>query len=451
MKKIINLLRQKDSDDAFMAKKSFWALFHKSAGMISQYLLIFLIARLYGATAQGSFTLSFTLIQLFAILTQLGLDNRLVRKIASDRRENSNEGLSRDYSQSLMITIISAVIWALLIYNTAPYIAEIIFKKPQLLSSIQFVGIGIIPFVFIGLNSSAFRGMKNMAGFLLFRAASTLVGALILLIFYFNNSSLPVFASYTLATILICLVSFYLWVRSSKIAISWNFKNIPLKKILLESVPLMLTGSVFFILGWTDNIMIGILRTEAEVGIYDIAFKISSLAAIVLLSINAIQAPIFAELYSKREMQKLQRHIFKSTKILFYTSLPVTVACILIPEYLLGIFGDEFKTATLTLTILAIGNFVNSITGSIGILLQMTGRQNKYNQIILSAAILSVILNIILIPRYGILGAAIASTTAKILQNSISVIYAKYDLGILSFYFPGIEKISFLSSIKDSK
>jgi O-antigen/teichoic acid export membrane protein len=233
--------------------------------------------------------------------------------------------------------------------------------------------------------------------------------------------------------------------------VQWSIKELPLKKILTESIPLMLTGSVFFILGWTDNIMIGIFRTEAEVGIYDIAFKISSLAAIVLLSINAIQAPVFAELYAKGEMQKLQRHIFKSTRILFYTSFPVTLACIFIPEYLLGIFGDEFKTATLTLSVLAIGNFINSITGSIGILLQMTRRQKRYNQIILVAASITIILNIILIPRYGILGAAIASSTAKILQNVISVAYAKLELGILSFYIPGIEKISSLSTKKHLK
>ena len=90
--------------------------------------------------------------------------------------------------------------------------------------------------------------------------------------------------------------------------------------------------------------------------------------------------------------------------------------------------------------ILAVGNFINSITGSVGILLQMTGHQKPYNIIILYAAATSIVLNIILVPRIGITGAAIASATAKIVQNLASSIYVYKKFGFLSIYLPGIRQ-----------
>jgi O-antigen/teichoic acid export membrane protein len=216
-------------------------------------------------------------------------------------------------------------------------------------------------------------------------------------------------------------------------------------------MPMMLTGSMFFILGWTDNLILGIFRSSEEVGMYDAAFKLSTLSAIVLLAINAIQAPMFSELYNRNEMGRLQQIILKSNRLLFFTSLPLTLILCFFPEAILGFLGDGFKGAWLTLILLSIGNFINSITGSIGILLQMSGHQKQYNNIIISTAVGSVVLNFILIPEYGLLGAAITSSAAKIIQNLLSVAYAKKKLGILSLYLPGIEKLNFIKNKNATK
>jgi len=74
-------------------------------------------------------------------------------------------------------------------------------------------------------------------------------------------------------------------------------------------------------------------------------------------------------------------------------------------------------------------------------LLQMSGKQKEYNRIIMIAAGGSILMNFILIPKIGIVGAAISSTVAKIFQNLASVAYAKRSMGILSLYLPGIDKL----------
>jgi len=214
--------------------------------------------------------------------------------------------------------------------------------------------------------------------------------------------------------------------------------------MLSESLPMMLTGSMIFIMGWTDNIILGIFRSSEEVGMYDAAFRLSTLSAVVLFAINAIQAPVFSELYHKKEMGRLQQIINKSNRLLFFTSLPLTLILCVFPNQILGFLGEGFKGAWLALIFLSIGNFVNSITGSVGILLQMSGHQKQYNNIITSTAIGSIVLNLFLIPTYGLLGAAVTSAGAKIIQNLLSVMYAKKYLGVLSIYLPGIEKLKMM-------
>jgi hypothetical protein len=301
-----------------------------------------------------------------------------------------------------------------------------------------------VPFVIIGLNSAGYRGFKNMTGFMIFRTIQPLLSAILLLFLFYMKSNWGVVHAYTFATLGTCLASFMTWWRFSKMkegiyqpTLNWN-------QMLSESLPMMLTGSMIFIMGWTDNIILGIFRSSEEVGMYDAAFRLSTLSAVVLFAINAIQAPVFSELYHKKEMGRLQQIINKSNRLLFFTSLPLTLILCVFPNQILGFLGEGFKGAWLALIFLSIGNFVNSITGSVGILLQMSGHQKQYNNIITSTAIGSIVLNLFLIPTYGLLGAAVTSAGAKIIQNLLSVMYAKKYLGVLSIYLPGIEKLKMM-------
>jgi O-antigen/teichoic acid export membrane protein len=292
----------------------------------------------------------------------------------------------------------------------------------------------------MGLNGAAFRGLRNMTGFLLFRALIPFF-AVIPLLFYPQSGFITATEAYTYSTLLLCVMSFITWYRYSFIA-KGNFEpKVTSGQIISDSLPMMLTGSVFFLLNWTDNLLLGIFRTEAEVGIYDSAFKIASASAIVLMGLNSIQAPSFSELFAKNKIRELNRQVQQGTRIIFLITLPFTILLFVFGEEILGLFGDEFRSAKTALLILAFGNFVSCISGSVGILLQMTGHQRPYNRIITTAAIGSIALNLYLIPHYGIIGAAITGCLAKIYQNLGAVIYTYRKMGIMTMYLPGINKV----------
>ena len=451
IKRLTSFFHKGDKDSSFVLKKSFLALAVRLGGMVTQYLFIFIVARLYGPKEQGAFTLCFTVLQLFAIFSQMGLDNRLTRIIAAHKDQADSAIIKTTYIQSLRLTLFASSIWAIATFFSAPFIAGTIFSKPEITDELQQTCMAFVPFVIIGLNSAGYRGFKNMTGFLIFKAIQPLLSAILLLVLFYMKSNWGVVHAYTYATLGTCLISVITWFRFSKMNESAYEPTLSWNQMLGESMPMMLTGSMFFILGWTDNIILGIFRTSEEVGMYDAAFKLSTLSAIVLLAINAIQAPVFSDLYQKKEMGRLQQIIIKSNRLLFFTSLPLTLLLCIFPETILGFLGEGFKGAWIALILLAIGNFINSITGSIGILLQMSGHQKQYNKIITTTAIGSIVLNFILIPKVGILGAAISSSAAKIIQNLLSVVYAKKHLGIISIYLPGIEKLKMLRNKNATK
>ena len=131
----------------------------------------------------------------------------------------------------------------------------------------------------------------------------------------------------------------------------------------------------------------------------------------------------------------LRALIKKSSKIIFFITIPILILIVYFSKSILGYFGFEFIMANKTLHILITGQFVNILCGSVGYILMMTEKQNIFKNIMIFATCVNIILNIVLIPMYSINGAAIASSVSLILWNiiSFSYIYRKYNISTIWF------------------
>ena len=423
-------------DIGFLIRKSGIAVSVKAGGMISQYLFVYALARLSGPGNLGTFTLSYTIIQLLIIIALLGLDNLLTRKIATANARKDEKDKVKAYKMSLRASFYASMILTIILYTTSEFLAEQLFHKPSLTASLRVISISLPFFTSVVIHSGAYRGIKNMLGFTFYRTTIPLINMLVLLLSYFFHFELLPATGFTMATIITAFGYQYFWKKEIQYTEPIQIEKSAYRLMLRESLPMLMTGSIFFILNWIDNLCIGYFRTEAEVGIYDTAFKIAAASAIILQAVNAIQAPVFAEFKEEGDIRKLRLSVFESNRILFVSTLPITALLVFFPGFLLSFFGTAFMSGALSLSILAVSNMLSAICGSVGILLQMTGYQVIYNRIIMVAALLSILLNIFLIPRYGIVGAAIASSIAKVFQNLASsmVVYRKF--GIFSIYIP---------------
>jgi len=156
-----------------------------------------------------------------------------------------------------------------------------------------------------------------------------------------------------------------------------------------------------------------------SIGYYNAAKKIASLASFGLLAANIYIAPQISTLYQDGQMKKLEKLVVSASRIILLFTLVVTIGLVVLGPWLLGLFGQTFTEAYIPLLIVLGSQVVNSWAGPVAILLSMT----KYTHIIiwvfLGSMVLNIVLNIILVPMYGIMGAAIGMSTVTILWNIV--------------------------------
>ena len=196
---------------------------------------------------------------------------------------------------------------------------------------------------------------------------------------------------------------------------------------------MMLSSSVLLMMSWVDSIIIGIFKPDAEIGIYNVAIRLAMISSIILGSVNSIVAPKLSFAYNNNIKKAFAKIVKESTRLIFFSTLPILLLLVLFPTLLLSIFGEEFINGRNTLLILLIGQAVNAMSGSVGVIMQMTGKEKQFRNILFFALLINISLNLFLIPVHGILGAAIASTISIIFWNITSVLYIYRKLHVLTF------------------
>ena len=397
-------------------------------GMVVAYAFTLLVTRKLGASAWGIFALSFTVLQIASVLSRLGLDGALLRFIAQYKAQGKGKTAFSIYLKSLKVVIPLSISLTVFLYYLSPVIAEKVFNKDYLSEYLQIMSLGILPFTLLFINSESLRSLKKIKEYTFFQSIFpyflAFICVFILFIISFNLTEKEVVLSFVFAIFITCIFSFLFLIKELK-NLSGNFEDVPLKSILSVSLPMFMSSSLFMVMSWTDIIMLGIFRTQEEVGIYNVAVRLSMITSFTLAAINSIAAPKFAELWGKKDLEGLKKVAQQSTKLIFWTSAPVLILYLLFPSFFMGLFGEEFKEGALALVILTVGQFVNAATGSVGIILMMTGKQNTHRNLVFVTVLSNVILNALLIPQYGMYGAALASMIANFFGNICGVFFVK--------------------------
>ncbi|HHG74659.1 MAG TPA: flippase [Persephonella sp.] len=405
-------------------------------GMVVAYAFTLLVTRKLGASAWGIFALSFTVLQIASVLSRLGLDGALLRFIAQYKAQGKGKTAFSIYLKSLKVVIPISLFLTALLYYLSPIIADKVFNKDYLSEYLQIMSLGILPFTLLFINSESLRSLKKIKEYTFFQSIFPYFLAFafvfMLLMFSFKLTEKEVVLSFVFAIFIACVFSFLFLIRELK-NLSGNSEDIPLKSILSVSLPMFMSSSLFMIMSWTDIIMLGIFRTQEEVGIYNVAVRLSVITSFTLAAINSIAAPKFAELWGKKDLEGLKKVAQQSTKLIFWTSAPVLILYLLFPSFFMGLFGEEFKDGALALVILTVGQFVNAASGSVALILGMTGKQRFAMNIIFVIVIINFIGNMLIIPKLGLIGAAAINMTTTIIWNAIFTIYIKMKYKFLTF------------------
>jgi len=440
MKRFLKALEDKDFSEIF--KKGGVSFLMRIVGQIMGFVITFIIAHYFGAKGLGDYVLAIIVLRLFVLIAKLGLDTASIRFIAEYASENQWDKIRLFRKKISFLLLFSTILFSIIMYVFSPYIASTIGANPAYIKINSFF---ILPMAFFILNYQSLRGLKKISEFSFFYWTSRVFFSVIIILIavqFSRNENIPIIA-FLLGLLIVSILSYFIFLNRLNLEEKYNkkFKNSLLsslgyKEILIVSLPLLLAQSGQFIMAWTDKLMLGGIMSSSDVGVYDVAFKLSMFVNIALTSVNSISSPKFAEAYALKDYIKLEKIVHQSTKLIFWSSIPLLLIFFMFSTTLLEFFGTEFIVGLNAFLLLCSARLVSVFTGPAGNLLQMTGKQMIFMKVLFFAALLNVVLNYFLIPKFGIGGAALASFSSIIFWNLSMVYFVKKHFGFTTIYNP---------------
>jgi len=403
--------------------------------IISGFFLMYLITNIYGAEGMGIFALSQTILMIMVMLSVFGTDTASLKYSSEHFSNNNYIKLNSFYFSIFKFVIILSLFISIIIFFIKGELSDF-FNKNLLNHSLFFISLSILPMSFININSESLRGIGKYSLFTAFRYVLIPIFTILFIYIYGDSSNILIpIEAYAISVCIVSFLSFTFWLKEIEFFKYFSNINSNLNDVIKYSFPVLISNSMLLLIQWIDIIILGYFETSNTVGIYSVIMKISLFSSVILFSINSIVASEFSKLYSLDKMDDLRDLIKKSSKIIFFITIPILILIVCFSEFILGYFGFEFTMANKTLHILIAGQFVNILCGSVGYILMMTEKQNIFKNIMIFATCVNIILNIVLIPIYSINGAAIASSISLILWNviSFSYIYRKYNISTIWF------------------
>ncbi len=186
-----------------------------------------------------------------------------------------------------------------------------------------------------------------------------------------------------------------------------------------------------------DMLCLGFFESPDQLGVYNISSRIAEAVSFPLHVIMFGISPLVAGLYSAHDKIKLQQTVTSAVRFMFMLSAVPVVIFILLGTPILHLFGEHFESGYLPMVILVLGHMLNIIAGPAGYILNMTGHERLAFISMAVACIINIGANLILIPLYGIAGAAIGMSIGMLAWNVLITYFVISKTGIRPdiFYF----------------
>jgi O-antigen/teichoic acid export membrane protein len=403
---------------------------------ISNLMLSLALARILGPYSYGILVYAITLIGFMVIITVMGLDRLLVRNIAA-YNTNGNWELMKGL---ILYTHCSVSITSLAFVMIAAGISWFTYKdsNPILFQTFCLALILLPLYSLAGLRQAALRGLHKAIYAKIPEAANTLL-FLIMLIIAFCVLSMEITPQRAISlNVLSMTITFsfgcYWLIKFIPMEVKNSFPQYLKKDWIRSALPLLLIGGIELINSQTDILMLGALHNKEMVGIYSVARRGSLLILFIMQAANAGFAPIVSSIYVGGELKRLQEISTRYVSTITILSIPIALGMIFFGTFYLKLFGSGYESGKLPLIILSIGQLSVLTMSSAGTVLIMTGHERETALCTGCGALGNIIMNALFIPKWGMLGASIATMLCNIFWGTTLLWIANLRLGI--FVFP---------------
>ncbi len=414
------------------------------------YIYRIVIARNFGPEIYGLFSLSIMIMGWFVAIFSFGLVDGIVRYISFYRGQKKLDKAYYIINVTSVFLLVTSVIAAILLFSLAPIISIKIFHDEKLIIFLKWFAI-FIPFsIFTSMFVSILQSFEKVNWYSFVRYVVDNASKLIfLLLFVFLGlKTNAVIFSYIAGIAGMFIVSYFVCYKLNVFSQNQILKDeekIKIRKELFSySFPLIFVSIISVLFIWTDSFVIGYFRNVSEVGIYNSATPIAALFIIAPSLFIALFFTLINKHFGKKQISTVREISKQTTKWIFLINLPLLILILLFPDAFINIifgpqyilqkatfFGLTFTESGMSLRFLAIGMFFYSIFIISENLLSMAGKSKIVLFDITIAALFNLILNILLIPKYGITGAAFATMLTYIIWSILTIIQTKYYLSII--------------------
>ncbi|MCJ7602645.1 MAG: oligosaccharide flippase family protein [Desulfobulbaceae bacterium] len=443
LKNRLNKLRN-SKEFRILGKGFSGALFQKVLGATSSFALAVLIARYLGAEQTGVYYTAFNIAMFCTFIGRAGFDQIIMRETASALSINgSSKRFQQIWSKIFIIVIIVTFLISITIYTTAPFTASY-FKQPQLEWIIRLFILAIVATVVFNMAAQISRGANNIwrSSFILF--ASNPISCLIIISGFLllgkHNPFSPinvVVLSYSLAAIITAFLSMK-WAKFVLNQIKHHCSTAP--DAFFKSNTLIYSGFSFFVYGlgirgtsWVASLVLAKFHEAGQVAIFNSAVRVSTAVSFILTAVVATVGPRFVMLYRDGQYDKLKKLYLGSIGLTMAIATPIVLGCWLYNDAIMGVFGSDFVKGGPVLIILTIGQFFSAAVGPQAQILIAIDREHILKNLTIMGFAICTLLHLTLVPHYGAVGSAIATSTTVILINLVTVI-------IVSRFWAGITK-----------
>lgn len=384
--------------------------------------LMVLLARLLGAEGYGVYAYVLALVEILGIPAQAGLQALTVREVAAYREKEQWPRLKGVLRFGFLVILVLGVLTAVVVWSLSGFFADDWSRE-----KVFTLGWGVILLPLMALSNfrgAALRGLKKIGRGLLPENVLR-PGGMLLLCGGVWLLSTDIVLTPSRAMLFHAVAAGGAFLAGSLMlmralpqrakAVSAEYET---RAWLSSLAPLSLITGMQLINSRADIVMLGILGTSVDVGVYRIAAQGGVLVVFGLKAINMVVGPHFSSLWAAGDRERLQRVVTAAASGALMVALPVVLVFMVAGDTILGlVFGEEFATGHLALAIIAVGQLINAAAGSVVLLLNMTGQETVVVRGLVIAATSNILLNLVLIPIWGMEGAAVATVVTFGLWN----------------------------------
>jgi len=408
------------------------------ASIIGYGLRIYL-ARNLEVSDFGLFYAVLSFIGFFFIFKDLGVGSSLAKFLPEFLAKKKYKEIKSSILLSMLFQLFIGSIIFIIVFSLSDYLSIAVFRNTEAKTVIQILSFEFL--IAFPVMRSILQGLHRMKAYGSIELTRTSL-VFLLVIFLAPLSIEKVALSYLISSAVIQITFFLFIYHVSKKIFKEKFvlRKKLIKKITAFSVLVFIASIASSVITYMDTILLTILRSLEEVGLYQVALPTSQMLLVFVTSLSVVLYPTLSEMWAKKQKRNLSSGVSLITKLAFVFIIPLSFIFIAFPEIVISnLFGVEYIDAKVVLQILSLSSIFYTLMIIGTVTINAIGKPLVATKIIILISIINLILNLILIPEFGIEGAAITTLVSYFIGFLLSIRFLNKYIN-MKFYWLDLGK-----------